>query len=176
MRQRRNRTMYTHPTPATTVPAVGCAACSGIPSELDRADDLRRPARPGLVPNLPVKTMTCGTWGGAAQPPSRGPLSVAPPGSAMKSTPGPGPDLHAAELLTGPRSPESASNHPHDSAKSLISLWAVVTLDSRTHRNAELHSPSSEGFWTRAQALTRLPHPPAAAATAGSSARAPWRS
>ena len=40
----------------------------------------------------------------------------------------------------------------------MISLWAVVALDSRTHRNPELHSPSSEGFWTRAQALTGLPH------------------
>jgi hypothetical protein len=35
----------------------------------------------------------------------------------------------------------------------IISLWTVVTLDSCTHRNPELHSPSSEGFWARAQRL-----------------------
>ena len=58
----------------------------------------------------------------------------------------------------------------------IFSLWAVVTLGSRTHRTPELHSRSLEGFGTRAQALTGLPHQPAPAATAGSSGRGPWRS
>jgi Transcriptional regulatory protein, C terminal len=34
----------------------------------------------------------------------------------------------------------------------VFSLLAVVTLASRTNRNPQLHSPSSEGFWTRADA------------------------
>ncbi len=74
--------------PPTTAPAVGCSIAFGIPSEFDRAGDLRRPVRLGPVPNLPVKTMTCGTCGGAAQLPGRGPVSAAPRGSAVKSTPG----------------------------------------------------------------------------------------